>query len=378
MDFFNTMYWAINGGAYSIWHSIYPPLNFIFLTIINTLSFNDLNSNGGFDLRDKSFFTIYYLFFLYLASPYFILKSMNWIDFSKKKKQILYFSFLISTPMLFVLERGNLIILSLFFLPLLFQPSMYLQILAVAVLINIKPYFALLLILFLVKNKPNSFFMCAALTGLIFVITGVIYDENFIMVFGNIFDFSQIKNQISIMDLLAMPSCISVFLNVFKHPQFINSGYLSIVESLGIDSIIQIIFVSTLSLTVFVILKCSKYLKESHFLTLLIVLITNLSVSVGGYSLIFYLVIIPIFFELKYKKIYTVFLLLLFLPLDIITLASYNIGVQRPFLFGSNVNVVWTEGLGSFLKPIINIMILLTLNIEIFLQQIKLKPITTN
>jgi len=35
MDLFNTMYWAYYEGRYTDWGSVYPPLGFLFLKIIN-------------------------------------------------------------------------------------------------------------------------------------------------------------------------------------------------------------------------------------------------------------------------------------------------------------------------------------------------------
>ena len=367
MDFFNTLYWAINEGAYSKWQSVYPPLNFTFLSILKTLSFNDINPSNPFDLRDRSVDMIYFLFFCYLASPYLILKAAVWSDFSSKQKKLFYFSFLISTPMLFTLERGNLIIFSLFLLPLIFSTSIYLQILAIAFLINIKPYFCLLLFLFIAKNKPNSFFICVALTGLVFVITGAFYDENFVLIFSNLFDFSQNKNLTSLRDVLGMPSSISVFLYALSSPAFIHKNYSLLFDPSVISSIIESIKILVLLFTIYVIFYCSRNLKESHILALILALITNFSMSVGGYSLIFYLVVIPIFFEMRYKKIYILLLLLLYAPLDLISLYNDSIGTQQSYLSGVDVDVIWSEGLGSFLKPIVNLLILITLDMDIFL-----------
>lgn len=36
MDFYNTAYWANRAGAYEIWHTVYPPLSFLFAQVITS------------------------------------------------------------------------------------------------------------------------------------------------------------------------------------------------------------------------------------------------------------------------------------------------------------------------------------------------------
>ena len=70
---------------------------------------------------------------------------------------------------------------------------------------------------------------------------------------------------------------------------------------------------------------------------------------------------------MRYKKIYILLLLLLYAPLDLISLYNDSIGTQQSYLSGVDVDVIWSEGLGSFLKPIVNLLILITLDMDIFL-----------
>ena len=51
MDLFNPMIYAIHDDAYTIYQSVYPPLNFIFLKIFHSL-FNGSESSNATALRD--------------------------------------------------------------------------------------------------------------------------------------------------------------------------------------------------------------------------------------------------------------------------------------------------------------------------------------
>jgi len=59
------------------------------------------------------------------------------------------------------------------------------------------------------------------------------------------------------------------------------------------------------------------------------------------------------------------------IPIDIIPLMSNSIGQQNAYLSGSMVDIQWTMGLGSVVRPVANIMLLLILSYEVLMRKHK-------
>lgn len=110
MDLFNTMYWAYDNGRYTDWGSVYPPFSFIILRLINFLFAGEGHTSAAL-MRDNSPFVIAGFCLIYLTIPAIILKSKYWGEFLKTEKILIYFAIILSAPMLFALERGNIIML---------------------------------------------------------------------------------------------------------------------------------------------------------------------------------------------------------------------------------------------------------------------------
>lgn len=190
MDFYNSLFWAENEGRYTEWKSVYPPFNFLILKIFSLFILDDHCYLSPKYLRGCSEYLIFGFILIYLIAPFCFLNNYFWKKLSKLKLIIIYLIFVISTPMLYTLERGNLIILCLIFLPLVLTRSQILRIIGISVLINIKPYFILLCLVPFFKKNFIELFLCLFLTLSLFVITGLILDVNFIKIFENITEFS--------------------------------------------------------------------------------------------------------------------------------------------------------------------------------------------
>ena len=94
--------------------------------------------------------------------------------------------------------------------------------------------------------------------------------------------------------------------------------------------------------------------------------ITNLGVWVGGYSFILYVCLIPILCRLTYRKTYLACLFLIFMPLDVITLLSESLGNRYSYLSDATVSVNFQLSVGAFLRPVVNLGLLLTISFDIF------------
>ena len=367
MDLFNTMYWAFEDGRYSEWGSVYPPLGFLMLRLVNFI-FGGSRFGSASYMRDHSIIIIYAFELIYLISPVFVLRTKCWKEFLWNEKILIYFVMILSTPMLFALERGNLIVLAPIFLALALSNIGFVRALSIALLINIKPYFFLLLIYYLVRKNWKGFITCSAFSGLIFLITGLALDNHFLYFFLNLLNFSQDNSLFSLREVMSMPSSISAFTYILKNPTgiLLASHYLgqSIISNLPF--LIEVSKWSILGFAIATLILGSNLFRDVEVFCLLIVFITNLGVWVGGYSFIFYISLVPIFLSLSNKRIYIVILFIIAMPLDVISLMQNSIGNYYSYLTDSIHMTNWSFGLGSIFRPISNLLLLLILSCELF------------
>jgi hypothetical protein len=370
MDLFNVLYWAYDDGRYTEWGSVYPPLNFIFLKIINFIF-----AGKGFGdpalMRENSPFVIAGFCIIYLAIPALLLKTRLWRDFLFIEKILIYFIIIFSAPRLITLERGNLIVLAPVLLALALSKIGMGRSICIALLINIKPYFVLLMIYYLARRNWKGFVACTALSGLIFAISGLALDNHFLVFVTNIFDFSQATGLFSLREVMALPSSVSAFSYVLKNPDgagfashMLSSEHIAIVAFM-----IEVTKWSVLAISLAILFVRSGLMRDAEIFTLLIVTICNLGIWVGGYSFILYIALIPILTKMRARWLYIGLLSLLAIPIDVVPLLNNFIGQQYSYLADAYVNVQWTLGLGSAVRPAANLMLLMTLSFEFFMRK---------
>ena len=141
MDWFNTAYWANHAGAYDVWRSIYPPLSFVFL---DWTSLPGCYLSSPFYARDCDWLARAVILGFYLLDIALVWLSFRRADPRTAPMRTLAFAF--GLPLLFTLERGNLILVAFacFVLahgPLGIAPRW--RALAGAATINFKPYLLL-------------------------------------------------------------------------------------------------------------------------------------------------------------------------------------------------------------------------------------------
>ena len=365
MDLFNPLLWAYNKGRFSEWGSVYPPLNFLILKALNFLCHGS-SQGDAFYLRENSRTLISGFIFLYLLVPILVLKTRLWEKFYLDEKTIIYFFIVFSTPMLFTLERGNLIVLTLFFLSLAVSMPGFLRALSIAILINIKPYFFLLIIYYIAVRNWRGFLICCTLSGFIFIITGLALGADFLIFFKNIFTYSQDLIKHSLREVMAFPSSISAFSYVISDPAGLKASSLPLNSESAkylVGSIGALKWI-VLTMSLIVIFKKTQGIKDNEILSLLVVVITNLGIWVGGYTLILYFVLIPVFLSMRYRWIYLSFFIIIFLPIDFFSFKDSVIGYQYSYLSHSIVKVNWSLGLGSVIRPCINFLLLIVITYE--------------
>lgn len=175
MDWFNTSYWAHNLGSFSVWRTVYPPLSFVFLSMFGS---DGCYSTSGFDARNCDFTSIVAIF-----TAYFIGATLAWIAFRKRDRfsgNIRGAAFAFGLPLLFTLERGNLILVGFIFFVLAYGDiikSRIFRAFSIAVTINFKPYLVITTFAYAIKRDWRRLELAAILTVILYFLTYSILGE---------------------------------------------------------------------------------------------------------------------------------------------------------------------------------------------------------
>jgi len=115
MDWFNTAYWAHNGHAYDVWRTVYLPLSFVVTGLFGDPT---CYRNAPYDARDCDVFGIAFILIMYAGCVAVTVAAFWRAD----RRTFLYRSVAIGIggPLLYALERGQLIMLTYIAFVLLF------------------------------------------------------------------------------------------------------------------------------------------------------------------------------------------------------------------------------------------------------------------
>lgn len=169
MDWHNPAYWAHNSGAYEVWRSVYPPLSFVFLKIFSS---GACYVNDPFAGRECDRWGQISLLGFWLLNAALLYRHFRAID--PRTALVRTVVLVVGMPMLFGLERGNLIIPC--FTAFILGHSRLLRSararwLAQAFAINFKPYLVLTLIPFLVRRRWRWFEGAGIATLAVYLVT---------------------------------------------------------------------------------------------------------------------------------------------------------------------------------------------------------------
>lgn len=365
MDLYNSMWWAGDWGKYTVWKSVYPPLNFLILDVLRLSVYGPMTIDSSLALRDLSLTPAILLSALYLVAPFVIVMTGRWSVLSPLQRILIALGLALSPPLLFALERGNLIGLALLVIPMVFSRKTIWKVLGIAILINLKPYFAVLLLTFAIAGDWRTLIQATAASGALFVFTGLVNDPNFLWFIPNIFSFADTEQILSGREVMALPSTISAFSYVLRIAlkNSTESGFPVALTEAAIP-LIEAAKVAGLCALIASMMVARRRLRESEIAVGLLVIIINLGISVGGYSQIFYISCIPVFVGMQLQKLHLALLAAIFLPLDMIVLLTQNLGQIVAF---PQINIVDSEfqiTVGTVLRPLLNYALLFSLSFE--------------
>lgn len=176
MDWFNTAYWAYDPGRYDSWGSIYPPLSFLFLKL-STIRQCYVDADG-LAARECDWLGIAAIHILFLINIWLIARTFLVLD--RRTALPRAFALAASLPMLFALERGNLMIACFTCILLGFGPllrSARLRWLAAGLAVNFKIYLVGAIFAQLVRGRWRWFEGAAIATLLVYVATFLLLQD---------------------------------------------------------------------------------------------------------------------------------------------------------------------------------------------------------
>lgn len=357
MDFFNTLYWSYDVNRYITWQSIYPPLNFILLKLVNLIISGGIYTEP-FDMRHYSQNLIWFIIISFTLAPLIIVKSYDWLRI--KEKICVYLIFILSAPFLFVLERGNLIVYTLPILYIFFNSEKLSKVICLSALVNMKPYFGILIIPSFLKKNYYELFIFLLFSSSIYAITSTIIGPEFLEFVKNLFLFNE--SIFSLREVMALPSTI------LSHIIFISNTEMNLADNNYINknlfiNILYAAYIFLIFLFLYTIIRFRNELCSKELICLLIIGLTNFFYQIGGYSIIFYFIIIPYLY--KNYRFLLYFIIPLFLPLDIVPVFSDIILYKYSYLYNGYTDINYSLGVGALIRPILNYLLLFFMCISI-------------
>lgn len=158
MDWFHTAYWAHNEGAYSVWRTIYLPLSFV---ITGLIADPRCYATSAFDARECDLVGIVALIATYVAAV-----LVTAVAFYRNDRSSALFRTLavaVGGPLLFALERGNLILMAYVAFVLIYGRLIKSQAAVAAAagfLVNMKVYLLFPILAFAIEREWRRLELC--------------------------------------------------------------------------------------------------------------------------------------------------------------------------------------------------------------------------
>jgi len=356
MDWFNTTWYAVNPGGYDVWRTAYPPLCFVFLSIF---SLHSCYTESTPIARGCDWVGLVTLFTFFVINGVLIYKSYRFVDARTAIPRSIAMA--LGLPMLFTLDRGNLIMptLTVFILGhSRLLKSARLKWIALALAINFKPYLFVTLIPQACRRRWRWFEGAAIALGLVYITTvWIVGDGTPTEIVANTLNYATPQNA-TFLDSAIYAASYTSILDVFK----LNFSLMNLVGSRAMDlSIVGLpLLIRAGQIGVilsFLAAAIRPTAVSTHRLTALSVALVMTSTELGGYAEVFLLYLV---FMERWKGVARIVPLvsayILSLPFDI-PVVMFAPVVQDSYLTGRAVNMNITVNVGEIVRPALVLLI---------------------
>ena len=173
MDLYTPALWANHADAYSRWHSLYPPLSFVFLHLTSLNRCYGVNDLAG---RNCDWLARLALFAIFLGNLALVYRNYRLSDPATAVPRTIAMG--LGLPMLYALERGNLLIPCFTCFVLGYGDLIrrrWIRCLALAAAMNFKPYLVFVVVPLIIKRRWAQVAACGLMGGAIYVATALWY-----------------------------------------------------------------------------------------------------------------------------------------------------------------------------------------------------------
>lgn len=353
MDWFNTAFWSHDAGAYDSWATIYPPLSFVVLRLLSDPRCY-LNTEGH-TARDCDWFGFVALGAILLLNLVLLWFSFRKLDARTAAPRTLALG--LGLPMLYALERGNLLLLAFTMVVLAFGPlvaSARMRWLALGMAINFKVYLIAALAPQLLKRRWRWFEGALIGTLLVYLASwlalgagspGEIY-RNIAAVSGEFEAGSLLDGWYAI--------TYTPFLSI------LNGSYIPITALIGSDVVeglaLLLPLLQRVTQVLIALAAVATFVRPEavpvHRATCLGVLMALVTSESGGYTqiILFFFIFMENWRGLA-RPIAITIAYLMCIPADII-IDNYPPGVAESWIGGGPVFVYYVLSVGPFVRPL--------------------------
>ena len=352
MDWFNTAFRAHQPGAYDEWGTIYPPLSFVvlrFLTYGGCYTFAE-----QFSSRACDWYGVTTLHLIYLLNIFLTARMLMKID--RRTAFPRAFALTAGLPMVFALERGNIILLAYTCVLLAYGPllrSARWRWFFAACAINFKIYLIGTLFAQLLRRRWRWFEGAALATVVVYLMTfAILGDGTPTQIYDNIANFSSAFLSVTPLDIMYtstyQPMLYVMQGNGFPVINMLGSGPVELVIF-----IVPILVYGTTALVVLAAIAAAfrPYAVPMHRLIFLSIIAAIISSETGMYTAMF--VVLFVFME-PFRgpgRIWSIGVSdLISIPADV---PLYYVPplVRDTYLFGQTVIAEYMVGLAPFIRP---------------------------
>jgi hypothetical protein len=349
MDFFHTEYWAFDQGRYSEWQSIYTPFSFVLAQLVACNVMGGLDSAFTFRQEDMGCFLFFVLAAIF-ASAYLVYRQYK----SLYAVALVVFS----APLLFAMERGNLLIFLLPFL-LIFSISKNNVLLGVilGLAISLKIYLLALLFVFLLMRNYVVLLLSVAVFFVLNQLSAILIgaDDWFLFV-QNIFQFS---GEPKFYEWAYFSYSYRNLLLGFAEKMPMLLDWLMVSDLVVVLFCLMLFALSSLKFMQFD--QDEKQKKLPIFMLLLLMLILIVVKNAGGYA---FILLLPFFMAIKLDTFQKLALFLLVLPVGIQLAELNNFASSEAFFSGEVVDFVYVVDTGMVLRPLIFLVLYIYLSLQ--------------
>ena len=363
MDWFNTAYWARDNGAYDSWRTIYPPLSFVVLRFLGMSSC--YAGSEGLTVRDCDWVGLVALHLIFVVN--IVLLAWTYLKVDRRTAAPRAIALSTGMPMLFALERGNLLLLCFTATVLGFGPvlrSTRLRWLFAGVAVNLKVYLVAAIAAQLLKRRWLWVEGALLATVLVYLLTwGLLGAGTPREIYTNITDYSSGFIAAQVLDIWYSVTYQPLISLLHGESFPVTSVIGSQLADTGLVVLPVVILCGQLSV---IAAAAATWLRPEvvppHRAAFLGTALALISSEAGGYTqtlLIFFVFMEP--WRGVGRPVALLCCYVLCLPSDI------GIGYVPPiirdsFLAGRSVEVHISVGLGMFLRPGLIILIAMSLS----------------